>query len=140
MDKKILRLIDANINRLLEGLRVCEDIERFIAGSRKLTAIFKRLRHKITATTKDWDINSRGLLDSRNSLKDIGKASIEAELKRNNYKDIFYANIQRSKESIRVLEEFAKLNNKKVADKFKDIRYRLYQVEKEAISRLRLWL
>lgn len=136
MDKKILRIIDANQNRALEGIRVCEEITRFILANKNLTLAFKNLRHKIVRTFKDWNIASLFLLNSRNSAKDAGKASIESELKRINYKDIFFANIQRTKESIRVLEEFSKLKSPKVAQGFKSIRYHLYQLEKKTYSKL----
>jgi hypothetical protein len=49
--------------------------------------------------------------------------------------DIYYANSQRVKESIRVLEEFAKLRNKQVAEKLKKLRYRVYALEKKIIER-----
>ena len=137
MDKRVLRVIDANLNRLLEGLRVCEEIERFIVCNSQLTSGFKRLRHKVTAASKSWNINSLCLINSRDSRKDIGRPSIESELKRGNLQDIFYANIQRAKESVRVLEEFAKLDNPKTALNFKDLRYKLYQIEKEAFAGLR---
>ncbi|OGX10850.1 MAG: hypothetical protein A2Y42_02840 [Omnitrophica WOR_2 bacterium GWB2_45_9] len=137
MDKGILRIIDANQNRLLEGLRVCEEITRFIILDKRLTLNFKNLRHNVTDLTKKWKIKDTHLLDSRDSLKDIGKPSIKEELKRRNCQDIFFANIQRAKESARVLEEFSKLENKRISAGFKDIRYRLYQIEKNSDSKIR---
>lgn len=136
MDKRALRVIDANLNRLLEGLRVCEEIGRFIVCDRGLTSGLKNLRHKVTAIAKGWEKNPVNLINSRDSRKDIGKPSIESELKRKDFRDIFYANIQRAKESLRVLEEFAKLDNPDTALDFKDLRYKLYQIEKEAFARL----
>ncbi|OGX30572.1 MAG: hypothetical protein A3G37_00815 [Omnitrophica WOR_2 bacterium RIFCSPLOWO2_12_FULL_46_30] len=137
MDKGILRIIDANLNRLLEGLRVCEEIMRFIVLDKNLTLRFKNLRHDLTGLTKKWKIKDDQLLGSRDSLADIGKPSIKEELKRQDYQDIFFANIQRAKESARVLEEFSKLKNKRVSAGFKDIRYRLYQIEKDSDSKIR---
>jgi len=137
MDKGILRIIDANLNRLLEGLRVCEEIMRFIVLDKNLTLRFKNLRHDLTGLTKKWKIKDGQLLGSRDSLADIGKPSIKEELKRQDYQDIFFANIQRAKESARVLEEFSKLKNKRVSAGFKDIRYRLYQIEKDSDSKIR---
>lgn len=132
MDKKILRIIDANLNRLMEGLRVCEEIIRFIFSSRKLTLEFKNLRHDAVKTAKGWGIDKALLLGSRDTKEDVGKASTKSEMNRNSYKDIFYANIQRAKESIRVLEEFAKLDSLSTAANFKKLRYKLYQIEKKA--------
>jgi thiamine-phosphate pyrophosphorylase len=130
------RIIDANINRAKEGLRVCEEITRFILDSRQLTSEFKTIRHKIDTIIKRLPINLPDLLKTRESLKDVGKNIYINELKRNNLKDIFFANIQRVKESIRVLEEFTKLINKNLAVKFKKIRYDLYEIEKKAAKRI----
>ena len=137
MDKGILRIIDANLNRLLEGGRVCEEVMRFIVLDKNLTSCFKSLRHKVTGLAKKWKIKNDQLLGSRDSLADIGKPSIKEELRRQDYQDIFFANIQRAKESARVLEEFSKLENKRISAGFKDIRYRLYQIEKDSAIRFR---
>ncbi len=47
INPKIERLIDANINRLKEGLRVVEDICRYIHNDRNITSKIKELRHKL---------------------------------------------------------------------------------------------
>jgi len=70
------------------------------------------------------------LLKERKSLSDIGKDIYIHELKRKDYRDIFYANMQRVKESLRVLEEFSKLLNSNCAKRFKKIRYNIYEIEK----------
>jgi len=125
------RIIDANINRIKEGLRVCEEICRFILDSPKLTGDFKKLRHDVENAIKHLP-DKLALVNERCSCKDVGKNIYVNELKRDCYKDIFFANIQRSKESVRVLEEFSKLINKKAAIEFKEIRYLLYEAEKKA--------
>ena len=137
MDKGILRIIDANLNRILEGLRVCEEITRFVVLDKNLTSRFKNLRHNVAGLSGKWKIKDVRFLDSRDSLKDVGKPSIKEELRRRNFQDIFFANIQRAKESARVLEEFSKIEDKKISAGFKDIRYRLYQIEKDSDSRIR---
>lgn len=137
MDKGTLRIIDANLNRILEGLRVCEEITRFVVLDKNLTSRFKNLRHNVAGLSGKWKIKDVRLLDSRDSLKDVGKPSIKEELRRRNFQDIFFANIQRAKESARVLEEFSKIENKKISAGFKDIRYRLYQIEKDSDSKIR---
>jgi thiamine-phosphate pyrophosphorylase len=132
----INRIIDANINRLKEGLRVCEEISRFIMNDRKLTVQFKKTRHSLDSLAcRLAPIAQR--LRGRKSLKDVGKnVHLETELKRNDLADIFYANIQRVKESTRVLEEFAKLKRSSEALGFKKIRYEIYELEKKVITKL----
>lgn len=129
------RIIDANINRAKEGLRVCEEITRFILSSRPLSVEFKKIRHNMDSLCKDI-VSKADLIRQRDSLKDVGKNIYVNELKRKNYRDIFFANIQRLKESIRVLEEFSKLIDKHAAVRFKDIRYKVYELEKRAAKRI----
>lgn len=129
------RIIDANINRAKEGLRVCEEITRFILNSQSLTSEFKKIRHNINRIFKQLP-SSITLLMMRESLKDVGRSIYINELKRRNYQDIFFANIQRVKESVRVLEEFSKLINTNIAIEFKRVRYRIYEIEKKATKRI----
>lgn len=134
-NKKIFRLIDANLNRAKEGLRVIEDILRFIADDKKLTAKTKKIRHSITGYINKSGFPQKILLE-RQILKDVGRETISSELKRKNISDIFMANIQRVKESIRVLEEFFKLTDNDTSKKFKGLRYKLYHLEKEAVEKI----
>src|SRR3989338_1365916 len=134
MQKEIFRIIDANINRSREGLRVCEDIARFILNSPTLTKELKSIRHNISNIIKLSVANSKVLFESRDVEKDVGKNSqIISEMKRRDPIDIFYANIERSKESLRVLEEFFKLMDRKASAKFTALRYRIYDIEKKSI-------
>lgn len=132
---EIYRIIDANLNRAREGLRVCEEIVRFILGDQRLTRRLKQIRHKITGTAKSLPINLKVLLKVRNSASDVGKETIEHEAERANYQEIFVANIQRVEESIRVLEEFTKVIDRKISEDFKSIRFQVYELEKETVER-----
>ena len=129
--KSCARIIDANINRTKEGLRVCEEITRFIFNSRKLTERLKETRHSIDPLAKRL-APLYTLIKERKSRQDIGKNILANEMRRGGFEDIFFANIQRVKESIRVLEEFSKLINKECAAGFKEIRYGVYEIEKQA--------
>lgn len=133
----IYRVIDANINRTKEGLRVCEEITRFILNNYALTLQIKRIRHKLQLVFNRLKEDKFKLLKERNVPYDIGRHIASKEKKRNDYKDIFFANIQRVKESLRVLEEFSKLINKGTSEKFKDIRYKVYDIEKKVARKLK---
>lgn len=129
------RIIDANINRAKEGLRVCEEIVRFVIGSRTLTGAFKHIRHSIDALARELP-GPYELLQARESAQDAGRGIHHAqEFKRKDSREIFIANIQRVKESIRVLEEFSKLKDTKVALRFKLLRYGIYELEKKVITK-----
>ncbi len=133
--KGIDRIIDANFNRAYEGLRVCEEIVRFILNSRVLTSALKNARHQVSLIARSRQVFSN-IIRQRKSLQDPGKEIYGSELGRKDYRDIFFANMQRVKESIRVLEEFSKLKDINSAIRFKRIRYRIYEIEKKIARRL----
>ena len=134
-DGRIFRIIDANLNRTKEGLRVCEDVARFIFDNQKVTAEYKKVRHALASLTAACGTNTKSLICCREIEKDVGRKSTPVEFKRENARDIFYANSQRAKESIRVLEEFTKLTSSKNAEEFKKLRYRIYALEKDIVKK-----
>ena len=132
--KKLWRILDANFNRSKEGLRVCEDVCRYIWNAKDFTRQFKMLRHELSA------VLSRGkflaLIEARDIRRDVGQATIATEAQRKNVDEIFWANAQRVKESLRVLEELMKLYNTKSSAQCKQLRYRMYALEQKALKRL----
>jgi thiamine-phosphate pyrophosphorylase len=131
--KNLYRILDANFNRAKEGLRVCEDICRFFLNEKGYTQRYKTLRHRLSGVVTS--LSFKEVVLSRDVLKDIGKQSLPLEFDRKSVKDIFYANSQRGKESLRVLEEFAKLVNIPSAKRLKKIRYELYDLEKGIVQK-----
>lgn len=119
------RIIDANLNRLREGLRVLEDICRFGLDDEKNASKLKNLRHQVRLD----DLTT--LLNSRDILGDVLKKTTKSELKRENLNEIITANIKRCQESSRVLEEVLKTLNAQKSAIFKEIRYTLYDIEKQ---------
>ena len=134
LKKELFRIVDANFNRSREGLRVCEEVARFAWNSPSLTKELKSVRHKITDILKDEPSIARALCLSRDCLTDVGrKERIKTEMKRAGHRDIFSANIERVKESVRVLEEFFKLIDKNSSAKFTKLRFKVYEIEKKAL-------
>ena len=132
MDRGTSRIIDANFNRSREGLRVCEEVARFVLNSPALTKEFKRVRHNVSNI-----MSKRALCGSRDVKADVGRAhKSKSELKRTGYEDIFLANIERVKESLRVLEEFFKLINTGDSMAFARLRFKVYDIEKRAIKKI----
>ena len=121
---KIERLIDANLNRLKEGLRVVEDVCRYIHNDTLLTPQIKTLRHQLQSAY------SKERLKYRDIEGDTQKSSRKSELTRTSLDDIVIANFSRSQESARVLEELFKLQNIELSELFKQLRYQLYGIEK----------
>ena len=118
------RLIDANLNRLGEGIRVIEDIARYIHNDTTLTPRLKTLRHQLQQA------HNPKRLQYRDIENDVQKESIPSELIRTSLSDIIIANFSRTQESSRVLEESFKLTDSTLSELFKSIRYELYALEK----------
>ena len=124
MTKSHLRLLDANLNRLREGIRVVEDIYRYIFNDKTTATELKILRHKSRIKIH------QELLDSRDIKNDVLKVSTSSEQNRTDLNSILIANFKRAQESARVLEEFSKLIDTNTSENFKSIRYELYHLEK----------
>ncbi len=123
MNKNHLRLVDANLNRLREGIRVVEDIFRYIYNNKEISIKLKDLRH--LARTKNY----YELLETRDVKNDVLRESIKSEQNREDLNSILIANFKRAQESSRVLEELTKLSSIEDSENFKYIRYELYNLE-----------
>lgn len=133
---KMYRIIDANLNRSREGLRVCEEVVRFGLEDDRLNEKFRKLRHTITETAKSLPITTEELLASRDSESDVGNRPFPTHLEKVNYRDIFISNMQRTQEALRVLEEFSSIILREVAENFRSIRFHTYTLEKDIVERL----
>lgn len=122
--EKIERLIDANFNRLKEGIRVVEDINRYIYDDASLTSELKSLRHSLQP------LYSKDRLYYRDIENDVQKTTCESELNRQDITTLMIANFSRAQESARVLEECFKLTDSKLSEIAKQARYTLYGIEK----------
>ena len=135
--KAIFRIIDANLNRSTEGLRVCEDVARFVLNDKALAVSFKTFRHKLknqkTKISLKFDI-----ISVRNVKSDVGRKTKKSDFLRKGFSDVFSANAQRVKEALRSLEEVSKLIGKGLSEGFKRIRFRFYAAEKKAIKKISL--
>ncbi|MDD5617753.1 MAG: thiamine-phosphate pyrophosphorylase [Candidatus Omnitrophica bacterium] len=132
---KILRIVDANINRAKEGLRVCEDIIRFITDDKKATSELKDIRHKVSKIIKESKIKETEIIKHRQSQSDVGKAIRIKNIKKAAF-DIFLANSQRVKEAIRVLEELFSILDENSSRKFQNLRFKFYNAEKECLKKI----
>lgn len=124
-DPSLYRVIDANLNRLKEGIRVIEDIARYISNDKALASKLKELRHQ----SRIDDLQN--LLSSRDSLNDVLRPTVTSEMNRDSLESIIIANYKRAEESSRVLEEMYKIVEPQLSENFKSLRYALYQLEKE---------
>ncbi len=138
LSSQTLRIIDANLNRIGEGLRVLEDIARLLLDDADLSQQLKDMRHEMVKV--DLSLEQQ-FLQARNSEGDVG-IYLEASNQKK-YKELsttVVANARRVQEAMRVLEELAKNPGAPLeSDKFKRARFALYTIEKELFSKLMQW-
>jgi len=128
-DARYLRLIDANVNRCREGLRVIEDTARFVLGNAALYRRLRALRHGVDKATRGIYPQ---MIAHRNSVSDAGRAL--KEFKRDSIRAVASANFRRVEESLRVLEEYTRLLIPGSGAVFKEIRYKVYHYEKQLMD------
>jgi thiamine-phosphate pyrophosphorylase len=135
MSGQELRIIDANLNRVAEGLRVLEDIARLALDDVSLSQQLKNMRHNLTKV--DWPSRQQ-LLASRDAEGDVGvNLEVDGEGGKRDLSTIVTANARRVQEALRVMEELAKTSGLKLdPEKFKKARFGLYTIEKNMIARL----
>ncbi|MDD2368273.1 MAG: thiamine-phosphate pyrophosphorylase [Sulfuricurvum sp.] len=122
---ELLRVVDANLNRLKEGIRVIEDIARYVHNDKELASQLKSLRHQCRIEPLEV------LLASRDSANDVLRPTMQTEMNRTDLRSILIANYKRGQESSRVLEELYKIVEPALSEQFKHIRYELYTLEKK---------
>ena len=147
MLRQPLRMIDANLNRSSEGLRVLEDVARFLLNDAELSQRLKALRHDLALETKSLGI---GLLSQRDSEQDVGRPQsipLPTRGKELNVEttslqglsDLVTANAKRVEESLRVIEELAKLpeiSSMLNSAKFEQSRFAIYTLERDLVSKI----
>ena len=127
----IYRIIDANLNRATEGLRVIEDTLRFCKNDSENFTILKNLRYKLENITKKIYPE---LIKSRNSNFDVGRKLKNRKL--NSISSILISNFKRAEEALRVLEEYSRLISADAGYKFKNIRFQIYSLEKKCLEKV----
>ena len=134
MDKAVSRIIDANLNRTREALRVMEDYARFALNDRQLSGEIKEARQKLRQAIET--LGPAELLSARNTPGDVGtELSSAGEMQRTNSTDVVTAACKRVVESLRVMEEYSKTIHVHTAKQLEQLRYKCYDWEVQLISR-----
>jgi thiamine-phosphate pyrophosphorylase len=132
----IWRAVDASANRAGEALRVLEDVVRFALDDGHLTRLAKELRHDFAGVLARYDLWRRTA--ARDVIGDVG-TGLEAEgsLRRGGAADLVAANAARAAQALRSLQECTAVVATGAAAAFESIRYRLYTLERAAITAAR---
>ena len=124
LDTRVARLIDANLDRAREGLRVVEDWCRFGLEQQDLVVRLKDWRQRLGRLHHD------SYKQARSTSTDTG-AGLEhpAQLDRHSPDHVVAANCARVQEALRVLEEYGRNIDPALAAEAAVIRYGLYDLE-----------
>lgn len=129
----LARIFDAAANRAREGLRVVEDYVRFVLDDPALTKRLKDIRHRLAEATRGHDPDL--LLAARDTEGDVGTHIMTAaESSRESPRAVLTANLKRTAEALRTLEEYSKLDDPWLAGRFEVLRYDVYTLEKRVLT------
>jgi len=128
-DLRIYQIIDANLDRAREGLRVLEDWARFGLGKKKYVEKIKNFRQILGKNHLEV------YKQSRNHIEDKCKGLTHREqINRKTSEQIISSNSARVQEALRVIEEFARLQNHELSKIASEIRYEIYTIEIDLLS------
>ncbi len=129
------RIADVNLNRLDESLKFIEDVIRFSLEDTILLAQIRKIRTEFMRIKKTLPMTH--LLNFRESRSDLGRsAKFDTHIKKIP-ENVIVSNMARAKESSRILEETFKSTNIKISNRLKEIRFRIYDLEKSIIGSLK---
>jgi thiamine-phosphate pyrophosphorylase len=133
MRADIARIIDAEVNRAREGMRIVEDYCRFVLDDRCLMTEAKNVRHRLRLFAERPATS--GSLAARDTLGDVGTGlTTAAESSRQDLFDVVSASFKRVQEAMRALEEYGKLLDPRWSEDAKALRYAAYTLEKAVIT------
>jgi len=133
--REIYRILDANFNRAREALRVAEDCGRFVLNDPAITAMAKNLRSDLTDVLKH--LPAEEMITRRDTPGDIGTdITSPIETRRDDLTDVATAACKRLAESLRTIEEYAKVVAPQATLSIERIRYNSYTLEQRLVGRL----
>ncbi|MDB9313783.1 thiamine phosphate synthase [Spirulina sp. CS-785/01] len=125
----VYRILDANLDRAREGLRIIEEWCRLGINHPDLTQTCKTLRQDLAS----W--HTPEIRQARDTPGDLGTdLSHPQEETRATLEHLLQANLCRVQEALRVLEEYAKLTEPQMAQACKQIRYQVYTLESDLLG------
>jgi thiamine-phosphate pyrophosphorylase len=130
-----LRIVDANLNRISEGLRVLEELARLMLDDAIMTQQLKNMRHEMVKVDSELE---RKLLQARDAEGDVGAdMEVPGEDKQRDMQAVVVANARRIQESLRVMEEIARAPGLNLdTEKYKHARFSLYTMEKTLLLKI----
>ncbi len=137
LEQRLLRVIDANLNRAAEGLRVLEEVARMVLDDAALSQELKTMRHELLHC--EWSLQQQ-LLQARDSSNDVGAfLDVPGEEGKRSLQELVVANSRRVQESLRSLEEFSKVPGIEPGPGpavFQKLRFGIYTLEQALVAKM----
>lgn len=134
MKRDVLRILDVNVDRAREALRVIEDYARFVLDDADAAAALKGCRHDLREIIAAC--GAKELLAGRDILNDAGRETKTAtELRRSSLDEVVLAAFGRLTEAARSLAEYGKVLSPDAASRAEALRYRAYELEQRIVLR-----
>ncbi len=134
METQVLRILDVNVNRAREALRVIEDYARFVLDDADAAGAIKKCRHVLRDIVAA--LGPDQLLAARDIVGDAGRdVKTPAELQRDSTEEVVRAAFARLSEATRALGEYGKVVSAAAATAAEALRYRAYELEQRLVLR-----
>jgi thiamine-phosphate pyrophosphorylase len=128
-----VRIVDANLNRASEGLRVVEEYARFALGDSRLSEQCKSLRHRLIVSLQARN-SGMDFLSARDTAGDVGcQIGTSTEYQRTNLTEVVQASFQRVQQALRSIEEYGKTIDTDLAREVESLRYETYTLQRQMV-------
>jgi thiamine-phosphate pyrophosphorylase len=129
-----LRIIDVNLNRLDESLKIIEDIARFHLESGNLLSRTRKIRRVFLDLKRSLPMEA--IIGARQSHLDLGrKAEFDSRTKKSTTATIL-SNLTRAREAARTIEETLKTIDTRLSSRMKEIRFQIYDIERDMVIQI----
>jgi len=125
--RSLLRILDANLNRAREALRVVEDLARFHRDDAAAAAALKDARHSLDQLARPL---ARDLVRARDAERDVGRNGDRLVDRPRSAHELLTVNLKRAGEALRSIEEIAKGRYAELSREAHRRRYELYTLER----------
>ncbi|MEM6561936.1 MAG: thiamine phosphate synthase [Planctomycetota bacterium] len=123
--RDVLRMLDANLNRAREGLRVVEDWARFVREDERLASDLRTVRRDLSR------LHTLEHITARDADHDLGMGTPQRSSATT--REMVVANSRRVSEALRAIEEALKVTGGPSA-KAERLRHRFYTLEQRAVA------
>ena len=133
LDPQLARILDANANRIREGLRTAEDYVRFLIGDLQQAGRLKLARQTVTEILRGVPGLEASLIESRNvgadPMRPANWKDVLRRIEKESPLEVAQRGLKRAQEGLRVVEENLRGYDAERAEQIARLRYLAYESE-----------